>query len=147
MLTDNAVRKTIPALATALLLGVALPQAPVLAKEKVKPAQAPTSELALDYSVDIPSIDAVGSNVSDEVLAEVLSGKVADHADELAGLDASSIAVPEITLIVTSETDDGPQKATPRISTTARRGQGLSALIRTWQNLGFVVAPLKKTPI
>lgn len=112
MLNRNAARKTIPALATALLLGVALPQAPVLAKEKVKPVQATTSELALDYSVDIPSIDAVGSNVSNEVLAEVLSGKVADHADELAGLNADSIAVPEITLSVTSETDDGPQKTT-----------------------------------
>src|SRR5215204_6625179 len=32
----------------------------------------------------------------------------------------------------------GPQKATPRISTSARRGQGLSVLLRTWQGPGFV---------
>src|SRR5215210_1418405 len=31
----------------------------------------------------------------------------------------------------------GPQKATPRISTSARRGQGLSVLLRTWQGSCF----------
>src|SRR5215211_8451515 len=33
-----------------------------------------------------------------------------------------------------------PQKATPRISTSALRGQGLSVLLRTWQGPGFVTS-------
>src|SRR5688572_26400593 len=41
----------------------------------------------------------------------------------------------------------GPQKATPRISTSARRGQGLSVLLRTWQRPGFVVASVKNTSV
>jgi len=40
----------------------------------------------------------------------------------------------------------GPQKATPRISTSARRGQGSSALMPTWQGSGFVIASGKRTP-
>src|ERR671910_3465513 len=34
----------------------------------------------------------------------------------------------------------GPQKATPKISTSARRRQGLSVLLRTWQCPGFVTS-------
>src|SRR5215211_341303 len=34
----------------------------------------------------------------------------------------------------------GPQKATPRISTSARRGQGLCVLMRTWQGSCFVTS-------
>ena len=40
----------------------------------------------------------------------------------------------------------GPQKATPRISTSARRGQGFSVLLRTWQGPGFVTS-VKKTSV
>jgi len=39
----------------------------------------------------------------------------------------------------------GPQKATPRISTSALRGQELSVLLRTWQGPG-IIASIKKTP-
>ena len=39
----------------------------------------------------------------------------------------------------------GPQKATPRISAAARRGQGLSVLLRTW-HCGGIVAPVKMAP-
>src|SRR5215213_7170824 len=41
----------------------------------------------------------------------------------------------------------GPQKATPRISTSARRGQGLSVLLCTWQGTCFAIASVKETPI
>src|SRR5829696_7762431 len=41
----------------------------------------------------------------------------------------------------------GPQKATPKISTSALREQGLSVLLRTWQRPGFVVASVKATPL
>src|SRR5918995_2892956 len=40
----------------------------------------------------------------------------------------------------------GPQKATPRISTSALRGQGLSVLLRTWQGPGFVTS-VKETSV
>ena len=39
----------------------------------------------------------------------------------------------------------GPQKATPRISMTARRGQGLSVMLRTWHCAG-IFASVKKAP-
>jgi hypothetical protein len=38
-----------------------------------------------------------------------------------------------------------PQKATPRISTAARRGQGLTVSLRTWHR-GGIVAPVKRAP-
>src|SRR5215216_7234482 len=34
----------------------------------------------------------------------------------------------------------GSQNATPRISTSARRGQGFSVLLRTWQRPGLVIS-------
>src|SRR5215211_8222797 len=40
----------------------------------------------------------------------------------------------------------GPQKATPRIPTSALRGQGLSVLLRTWQDPGFVTS-VKETSV
>src|SRR5215210_5987231 len=39
----------------------------------------------------------------------------------------------------------GPQKGIPRMSTSARREQGLSVLLRTWQDPGVLVASLKRT--
>ena len=112
MLNNKRARGACAAIAASCLLGVALPATGVLAKEKVKPAPAATTQVQVDYSVDIPTIDAVGSNLSNDVLADVLSGNVAEHAEELAGLDADSITVPQITLSVTSETGDGPQETT-----------------------------------
>src|SRR5215212_330985 len=41
----------------------------------------------------------------------------------------------------------GPQKATPRISTSARRGQGFPVLLCTLQWPGFAIASVKETPI
>src|SRR5215210_2803602 len=38
----------------------------------------------------------------------------------------------------------GLQKATLRISTSARRGQGLSVLLRTWQGPGIVFVSVKE---
>lgn len=96
------------AVAAACLISVALPATAVMAKEKVKPA---TAQVDVDYSIAIPSIDAVDSSVSDEDLADILSGNVAGHAEDLAALDASSISVPEIVVSVSSQTDDGPKEA------------------------------------
>src|SRR5829696_8913962 len=41
----------------------------------------------------------------------------------------------------------GPQKGTPRISTSARRGQGLCVLMCTWQGPGFVIASVKEPSV
>src|SRR5918995_5280720 len=41
----------------------------------------------------------------------------------------------------------GSQKATPRISTSARRGQELSVLMRTWQGTCFVFASVKEPSV
>ena len=112
MLNDKRVRTIVSTVAATCLLGVALPQTAVLAKEKVKPAPATSSEMQVDYSVDIPSIDAVDANVSDDILADVLSGNIAGHAEELAALDATSISVPEIVISVSSESDGSSQEAT-----------------------------------
>lgn len=95
--------RRLPALAAACLLSVALPAAPALAKEKTKPAPAASEAVKVDYSVSIPTIDAVDSNVSHTVLSAILSGGIADHAGELAGLDASRITVPEIVVSVSSQ--------------------------------------------
>src|SRR5919112_5022949 len=37
-----------------------------------------------------------------------------------------------------------PQKATPRISTFALRGQGFSVLLRTWQRPGLITVSVKE---
>jgi len=86
-----------------------------MAKEKTKPAAATTAAQAepeFDYAVSIPTIDAVDSSLSNEALTEILSGNIADNAEGLATLDATSISVPEITVSITSDSDDGLHDAT-----------------------------------
>ena len=51
-----------------------------------------------EISVSIPTIDAVDSSIDEAALREVFSGNIADHAMELAALDATSITIPEIRL-------------------------------------------------
>ncbi len=100
--------RTLPALAAACLLSVALPAMPALAqsKTKTKTETPPPAALEVDYSVSIPTVDAIDSTISDDILAAILGGAVAEHAQELAALDASSISVPEITVSVTSSNGD-----------------------------------------
>ncbi len=112
MLTRTYTSRRMAAFAAACLIGVALPAANVVAKEKVKPAAAEPATLEVDYSVSIPTIDAVDSSLSDATLSEILGGNIVDHADDLAELDATSISVPEIIVSVTSQSDDGPEEAT-----------------------------------
>ncbi|QQR40385.1 hypothetical protein [Devosia rhizoryzae] len=104
MLLMSPTARRLSALAGACLLSVALPALPVLAKEKTrtKPA-AESTAVDVSYSVSIPQIDAVDSNVDDAVLTEILSGNVADNADALAGLTATSITVPELEVTVTGD--------------------------------------------
>lgn len=104
--------RRLPVLAAACLLGVALPAVPAIAKEKVKtkpPAQAETMDV--EYDVSISAINAVGSNVDEATLSEILSGNIVDHAEALAGLTATSITVPEISVTVTAERDGEAEEA------------------------------------
>lgn len=114
--------KRLAALAAASLLSVTLPALPAWA-QKIKnknpaPAQtsAPPAETstspAFDYSVEVPTIEAVDSNVDEDTLREIFSGNLADHVDELASLTASSITIPEITLAGTSSVDGEPIETT-----------------------------------
>ena len=107
----NSPASRLPALAAACLLSVALPAAPALAKEKTKSKQAAPAAIEVDYSISIPVVDTVDSSISDETLTAILAGAVAEYADELAGLDATSITVPEIVVTVTSQRDDTENRA------------------------------------
>lgn len=99
-------RQRLGILATACLLSVALPTAPALA-QKTKTKSAPSVEASVTatsstISVDIPTIDAVASNVDEATLRAIFSGNVVDNAAALAGLSATSITIPEITLSATT---------------------------------------------
>jgi len=102
----------LPALAAACLLSVTLPATSVVAKEKVKTGDAAPAALEMAYSVSIPTIDAVDSNLDNAQLTDIFSGKLVDNAEALSGLDATSIAVPEIVINATSQTDGGAHDAT-----------------------------------
>ena len=112
MLTSTTSRRRLGALAAACLLSVALPASAAWAqksKTKGEPAvEAPADPAAAtprEFSVDIPTIDAVDSNVDDETLRAIFSGDLVDNADALAGLTATSITIPEITLERTTTVD------------------------------------------
>ena len=101
MLTNASTKRRLGALAAACLLGLALPTSPALAqKTKTKPA--PVTEASpsapATVSVDIPTIDAVDANIDDATLRAIFSGDLVDNAEALAGLTATSITIPQITL-------------------------------------------------
>lgn len=105
-------RSRLAILAATAVLSVALPTTTAWAQTKTKdaaktqsaapaePAATETADVAVktSFTVDIPTVDAQGSNVSEDVLRDVLEGNLAEHADELATLTATSITVPTITL-------------------------------------------------
>ncbi|MGB3337907.1 MAG: hypothetical protein WBA73_12080 [Devosia sp.] len=97
-------RQRLGILATAGLLSVALPAGSAWA-QKIKnkdAAPAATSATTSEFSVDIPTIDAIDSNVDEATLRSIFSGNVVDNAGALAGLSATSITIPEITLSATT---------------------------------------------
>lgn len=115
-MVQNALsRSGLSAVAAACLISVALPATAVTAKEKTKPAATEAMaqaepEPGLEFAISIPSIETVDSSISDAVLEEIFRGDIAAHADELAGLDATSITVPEIVVSFTSDDGDGSQE-------------------------------------
>lgn len=112
----STTRQRLGILATACLLSVALPAGSAWAQKiknkDVPPADPAATTSASEVSVDIPTIDAVGSNVDEATLRAIFSGNVIDNADALAGLSATSITIPEITLSTTTTIDGETTEAT-----------------------------------
>lgn len=102
-------RKRLTLLAAACLISVALPAGTAMAQKiKTKPeasveSPAPAAAVPVEFTVDIPTIDAVDSNLDESTLRDILSGNVVSNAEALAGLDATSITVPEITISFTGD--------------------------------------------
>ncbi|SEP95731.1 hypothetical protein SAMN05428969_1286 [Devosia sp. YR412] len=104
MVFSTSIQRRLGLLATACLLSVALPATAAWAqKTKTKPAaEAAAPSVAPTFDVAIPDIMAVDSNVDDDTLRAIFSGGLVDNADALAGLTATSITIPAITLDTTS---------------------------------------------
>jgi len=98
MLASNTPRRRFANLAMVCLATVALPAAPAWAQKTKTKHPAPIAAASSSFTVDIPTIDAVDSNVDEATLRDIFSGKIVDHAAALADLTAASITIPEITL-------------------------------------------------
>ena len=108
MTSETHSRKTLSAIAAACLLTVALPAGTAMA-QKVKtprPAAETVAPTPAEFSVEIPTIDAVDANVDEATLRDIFSGNIAGNAEALAGLDATSITIPTITLGYTTAGHD-----------------------------------------
>lgn len=111
---STTTRKRLGLLATACLLSVALPAGSAFAQKVKNKGAAPveaTMATPPEISVDIPTIDAVGSNLDEATLRAIFSGDVVANADALAGLTADSITIPEITLSATSTVEGEAREA------------------------------------
>lgn len=108
MMISPTSRQRLGAVAAACLLSVALPAGTAWAQKVKTPAPAPAP--VTEFTVEIPTVDAVDSNLDEATLRDIFSGNVTDHAEELAGLSATSITIPEILVNVTTtigeETND-----------------------------------------
>ncbi len=96
--------RTLPALASACMLSAAMPA--FASGATTAPVDPAPVAFDVEHAVTIPSVEAINSTISDDVLTAILSGDIADHADELAGLNATSITVPEILVSVSSTSGD-----------------------------------------
>jgi hypothetical protein len=67
--------------------------------------------------ITIPTVQAEKSSIDEATLRAILAGDLANHADELAALKASSIRVPEVTIAYTVPKADG---TTEQATTTLR---------------------------
>lgn len=108
MLISTTSRRRLGALAAACLLSVALPATPVWAQKTKTKGDLATEASAppvSEFAVEIPTIDAVDSNLDEATLRAIFSGNVTDNADALAGLNATSITIPQINLDATTTID------------------------------------------
>ena len=58
-----------------------------------------------EVSVDIGTITAVNSNVDEGILRDIFRGNISAHAEALAGLTATSITIPDITVSFATKKD------------------------------------------
>jgi hypothetical protein len=58
-----------------------------------------------DARIEVPVIAALDSSMDETALREVFTGKLFEHADELARLTATSITIPKITATITAEVE------------------------------------------
>lgn len=103
MIREVRSRRILAAMAGAAMLSVALPQSGALAQDAAAPA-------AAGIEIDIPGVTAENSNVTADRLQAIFLGEVEDYADELAGLSADRILIPELTI-----TMDGPEGSEPMV--------------------------------
>lgn len=124
MLVRTKQNRRLAALAAICLTSVAVPAPAAWAQATQDPAPAETSAPATDtgtsrsseFSVEIPAIEAVDSNLDEATLREIFSGNVVDNAAALAGLTATSIAIPEIVLKASTTIDDETTETTVTFS-------------------------------
>ncbi len=111
MVLNVASKRGLAAIAAACLISVALPAAPAMAqKVKNKTPDAVTESVPPEFTVTIPTVDAVESSIDADTIKAILSGAIIENADALADLDATSITVPEVILTVTSTVDGEKQE-------------------------------------
>lgn len=122
-LTKSAPRVSLQALAVAAMMSVALPAAALAqeaprTRESAPRVESPAAAAAAteaageaNFSIDIPTVDTVDSNMDEATIRAILTGGLADHATELAGLNAKSISIPEITLSYSMPPMEGKAEA------------------------------------
>lgn len=94
----------------AATLGFALPLLPAIAQDT--PGQ-PTQALPFTFEIKVPSVTAVDSSMSEDQIKDLFTANFLSHADQLAGLNATSITIPELTLSFSVE-DAGTSTVTYR---------------------------------
>ncbi len=107
MLKKPDTTRRLAALAALCLVTTTLSTAPAWAqktKNKTPPAEQ-TTRAPDQWTVDIPTIDATDSSLDEAALRDIFSGNLAGNADALAGLDAKSIEIPQITVTGSSSLD------------------------------------------
>ncbi|MBU1307158.1 MAG: hypothetical protein KKF33_16770 [Alphaproteobacteria bacterium] len=120
MLIRQSTKRRLAVFAAACVVSVALPTGAAWAqKTKTKPPAVAEAAVAPEVKIDIPTIDAQDSNVDEATLRAIFSGNIADNAEALAGLSATSIAIPEITIDITSMANGEATHATATITDIA----------------------------
>ncbi|WP_127752826.1 hypothetical protein [Devosia sp. 1566] len=114
MLFCDRPHRGLAALVTACMLTVALPVGAAWAQKIKNPApevsQPAPAEVTTTQQVEIDTIEAVDSNLDEATLREIFSGNIADNAEALASLSATSITIPAINVRI--ETTSGDNDAT-----------------------------------
>lgn len=87
----------------AATLGLAAPVLPAIAQDSVSPMQ----QAPFSFELKMPTVLAVGSSMTEDEIRDVFTSNFLSHADQLASLDATSITIPELSLVFTLEGTGG----------------------------------------